>query len=97
MDSLTTHPSTALQAKAFTAPTSLSYPGGAGDLTPPSEKDGSSQPNGMANGSMNGMQKGGANAAGNDQGTGVTPTTPATTPGAATTTGGVSGIVPTLQ
>jgi len=41
MDSLTTHPSNAQQAKAFTAAGSLSYPGGAGDLTPPSsEKDG---------------------------------------------------------
>lgn len=40
MDSLTTHPSTAQQAKAFTSPASLSFPGGAGDLTPPSsEKD----------------------------------------------------------
>jgi len=89
MDSLTTHPSNALQAKAFTAPTSLSYPGGAGDLTPPSEKDGNIQ----ANGNLNGAGKAGVNA-GND-GTGVAPTTPATTPGAATQ--GVSGIVPTLQ
>lgn len=39
MDSLTTHPTNALQAKAFTAPTSLSYPGGAaGELTPPSSE-----------------------------------------------------------
>jgi len=81
-----THPATAQEAKSFVAPTSLSYPGGAGDLTPPSEKDGSN-PNGMANGNANG--KGAA------EGTGVTPTTPAATPGAATT--GVSGIVPTLQ
>jgi len=36
MDSLTTHPATPLQAKAFTGPSSLSFPGGAGDLTPPS-------------------------------------------------------------
>jgi transcription initiation factor TFIID TATA-box-binding protein len=86
-DRLQTHPSTAEQAKSFVAPTSLAYPGGAGDLTPPSEKDGSN-PNGMANGSTN---KGG-NA--NGDGTGVTPTTPAATPGA---TQGVSGIVPTLQ
>ena len=89
MESLTTHPSTALQAKAFTAPTSLSYPGGAGDITPPSEKEGHSQ----ANGSINGQQKLGGNAA--IDGNGVTPTTPAATPGAATTS--VSGIVPTLQ
>ncbi len=89
MDSLTTHPTNALQAKAFTAPTSLSYPGGAGDLTPPSEKEGNNQ----ANGSMNGQQKSGGNAG--IEGNGVTPTTPAATPGAATT--GVSGIIPTLQ
>ena len=95
MESLTTHPSTALQAKAFTAPTSLSYPGGAGDLTPPSDKDGSSQPNGASqvNGSVNGQNTQGTYA--NGKGTGVTPSTPATTPGAATT--GASGIVPTLQ
>lgn len=87
MDSLTTHPSTALQAKAFTAPTSLSYPGGAGDITPPSEKDG------QANGAVNGQNKQAGNAV--VKGNGVTPTTPAATPGAATT--GASGIVPTLQ
>lgn len=86
MESLTTHPSTALQAKAFTSTSSLSFPGGAGDLTPPSEKDGNSQANGYVNGQQNG-----ANAT---QGNGVTPTTPAATPGATT---GVSGIVPTLQ
>ncbi|KAF2665391.1 putative TATA-box-binding protein [Microthyrium microscopicum] len=37
MDSLTTHPSTALQAKAFTSPGSLSFPGTHGDLTPPND------------------------------------------------------------
>lgn len=37
MDSLTTHPSTALQAKTFVAPGSLSYPNGA-ELTPPSSE-----------------------------------------------------------
>ncbi|MCJ1431403.1 TATA-box-binding protein [Xylographa pallens] len=99
MDSLTTHPSTALQAKAFTSPASLSYPGGAGDLTPPSEKDGSNQALGTsgqatgANGYANGQQKPGGNAA--SEGNGVTPTTPAATPGAIQN--GVSGIVPTLQ
>lgn len=89
MESLTTHPTTAQQAKHFISPTSLSMPGGAGDLTPPSEKDGSNQ----TNGSMNGQQKSGANT--NIKGTGVTPNTPAATPGAVTT--GASGIVPTLQ
>lgn len=88
MDTLiTTHPSTAEQAQAFTAPASLSFPGGAGELTPPSEKDGNSQ----ANGYNNGQQKGADAVNGN----GVTPTTPAATPG--TVTQGVSGIVPTLQ
>jgi transcription initiation factor TFIID TATA-box-binding protein len=85
MDSLTTHPATAQQAKAFTSPASLSFPGGAGDLTPPSEKD--------AQGKMNGQQSGGdASQTGN----GVTPATPAATPGAAAGQGS-SGIVPTLQ
>ncbi len=99
MDSLTTHPSTAQQATAFTSPASLSFPGGAGDLTPPSEKDGNSQANGIS-GQTNGasaytngqQQQQGGNAA--SVGNGVTPTTPAATPGAGQ---GVSGIVPTLQ
>ncbi|KAL2355317.1 putative RNA polymerase I and III transcription factor complex component Tbp [Cryomyces antarcticus] len=90
MDTLTTHPSTAQQAKAFTSPASLSFPGGAGDLTPPSsEKDGNQNTNG-GNGYVNGQQQGGSTAVG----TGLTPATPAATPGAAQ---GVSGIVPTLQ
>jgi transcription initiation factor TFIID TATA-box-binding protein len=84
MDSLTTHPSTAQQAKAFAAPGSLSFPGGAGDLTPPSEKDGQNQ-----DAKMNGQQSGST-----QQGNGVTPATPAATPGAVS---GTSGIVPTLQ
>jgi len=81
MDSLTTHPSTALQAKAFTSPQSLSFPGGAGDITPPSDfKDVT------ANGSSNGS------ASSN----GAMPATPVATPGAGQSTG-MSGIVPTLQ
>ena len=85
MDSLTTHPSTAQQAKAFTSPASLSFPGGAGDLTPPSsEKDGQNLNGGSyADGKMNVQQQGSATQA---------PQTPTATPGA-----GVSGIVPTLQ
>ncbi|KPI35858.1 TATA-box-binding protein [Cyphellophora attinorum] len=51
MDTLTTHPATAQQAKAFTSPSSLSYPGGTGDLTPPSEKDG------LQDAKMNGQQQ----------------------------------------
>ncbi|KAL2222766.1 putative RNA polymerase I and III transcription factor complex component Tbp [Thermoascus aurantiacus ATCC 26904] len=86
MESLTTHPSTAQQARAFTSPNSLSFPGGAGDLTPPSsEKEGQG-----ANGMVNGQQQGGNAAA---TGNGVTPATPAATPGA----NPGSGIVPTLQ
>ena len=93
MDSLVTHPATAQQAKNFTSASSLSYPGGAGDLTPPSEKDGQLQMRSGAGASSqgNGAQQG-ANAATN--GNGVTPATPAATPGAGQ---GVSGIVPTLQ
>ena len=103
MDSLTTHPATAQQATAFTSPASLSFPGGAGDLTPPSEKDGISQANGTNGASYGGQQQpqkgANANAADTATGNGVTPNTPAATPGA-TTAGagtGVSGIVPTLQ
>jgi transcription initiation factor TFIID TATA-box-binding protein len=91
MDSLTTHPSTAQQARAFTSPASLSFPGGAGDLTPPSDKDPNMAMNAQgANGNVNGQQQGGNAANGN----GVTPATPAATPGANTPG---SGIVPTLQ
>jgi transcription initiation factor TFIID TATA-box-binding protein len=83
-----THPSTAQQAQAFTAqqqaPSSLSYPNGAGHLTPPmSDKDGSQS-----------QQK--AGAANGQAGNGVVPNTPAATPGAGAGAG-VSGIVPTLQ
>ena len=84
MESLTTHPANAQQAKAFTSPASLSFPGGAGDMTPPSEKDGNQD------GKMNGQQQGSTQQNGN----GVTPATPAATPGAGP---GTSGIVPTLQ
>ena len=87
MDSLTTHPTTAQQAKNFISPTSLSMPGGAGHLTPPSEKDGIIQ----ANGSASSQQAKGGNVT--VKGTGVIPNTPAATPGAT----GASGIVPTLQ
>jgi transcription initiation factor TFIID TATA-box-binding protein len=83
MDSLTTHPSTALQAKAFTSPASLSFPGGAGDLTPPNEHKEAQQ-----NGQVNGQANGAAN--------GAMPATPAATP-AAGAGQGMSGIVPTLQ
>ena len=103
METVITHPSTAAQAKNFTAPGSLFFPGGAGDLTPPSsEKDGqqtsqtngaygygnTSQPQGQQ------QQQPGQQAVAAQQGAGVTPATPAATPGAGQ---GVSGIVPTLQ
>lgn len=90
MEAIQTHPQTATQAKTFIAPGSLSFPGGAGDLTPPSSE--ADRANGQRNGQANGQQQqqqGQANA-----GNGVTPATPAATPGA---TQGVSGIVPTLQ
>lgn len=86
-----THPSTAIQAKAFTAPGSFSYPSGVADLTPPSSESGGVV--GPKNGGGNGVVVGGGQAS---NGNGVTPTTPAATPGA-TAQQGASGIVPTLQ
>lgn len=80
-----THPKTAAQAKTFIAPGSLSFPGGAGELTPPSSE--AEKQNGQIQ--MNGGQQ-----TGQANGNGVTPATPAATPGA---TQGSSGIVPTLQ
>lgn len=83
MDGIQTHPSTAEQAKAFTAPGSLSFPGGAGEFTPPpneAEKNGQRPANGQQGAPANG--------------TGVTPATPAATPAAAQ---GGSGLTPTLQ
>ncbi|KAF2007027.1 transcription initiation factor-like protein [Amniculicola lignicola CBS 123094] len=44
MDSLTTHPANAAQAKTFVAPGSLSYPNGA-ELTPPSSEKNAPQDN----------------------------------------------------
>ncbi|KAI5805198.1 putative RNA polymerase I and III transcription factor complex component Tbp [Geopyxis carbonaria] len=82
MAAIISHPANAQQAKAFTAPTSLSYPGGTGDITPPSsdfENQRALQQNG-------GLMQG--------QDVAATPATPAATPGAGP---GVSGIVPTLQ
>jgi transcription initiation factor TFIID TATA-box-binding protein len=92
MDTIQTHPQNATQAKTFIAPGSLSYPSGAGDLTPPSSEADrvNGQRNGV-NGAVNGGQQQGTQAS---NGNGVAPATPAATPGA---TQGVSGIVPTLQ
>ena len=86
--SLNTHPSNAEQARAFTAPSSLSFPGGAGDLTPPSDRDGLNITG--AGGAP--VKKDGLAANAN----GANPATPVATPGAAGGPG-VSGIVPTLQ
>lgn len=82
-----THPENAAQAKTFIAPGSLSFPGGAGELTPPSSE--AEKQNGQRQ--VNGGQQQGNQV---PNGNGVTPATPAATPGA---TQGVSGIVPTLQ
>lgn len=80
---LQTHPATAAQAKAFTAPGSLSFPTGHTELTPPGD-------NGAVKSALpqNGIQA--------VNGTGVTPATPAATPAAATQQSG-SGLTPTLQ
>jgi hypothetical protein len=83
MDAIQTHPSNAAQAKAFTAPGSLSFPGAAGELTPPSMGNDKNQ-------AMNGGQMQGGQAT---NGNGVTPATPAATPAATQS----SGLVPTLQ
>lgn len=104
MQPFTTHPTTAQQAKDFIAPSSVSFSGNSGHLTPPSsEKDGRSQQqsqqqqqangrNGAAHGQGQAQQ--GGNATQQQQGNGVTPATPAATPGAGQ---GNSGIIPTLQ
>lgn len=82
MEAIQTHPSNAAQGKAFMAPGSLSFPGGAHELTPPGNDKGLA---------MNGGQQLGSQPA---NGTGVTPATPAATPGAMQ---GGSGLTPTLQ
>ena len=87
MDTLTTHPSTAAEARLFTAPHSLSFPGGAGHITPPSEKDGQQH-------QANGVNTHQPVVNGSATGPAAAPATPAATPGAGQ---GVSGIIPTLQ
>lgn len=83
MEAIHTHPSNAAQAKAFTAPGSLSFPGAAGELTPPSTAHDKGS---MVNGSQLGSQA--------TNGSGVTPATPAATPAAQPQS---SGLTPTLQ
>ena len=85
MDSIQTHPSTAAQAKAFTAPGSFAFPNGHQDLgnQPIDAKvNGQAPPVPVVNGNtpVNGV--------------GVTPATPAATPAATTS---ASGLTPTLQ
>lgn len=66
MEGIQTHPSNAAQAKAFTAPGSLSFPGAATEFTPPPGPDGHNPANGQQA----------------QNGNGVTPATPAATPAA---------------
>lgn len=92
MSAIISHPQNALQAKAFTSPASLSFPGGAGDLTPPSS-DVESQKVNCQQGEQG--DQGEQGEQGDDQsGPVATPATPAATPNG---TPSVSGIVPTLQ
>ncbi|KAK0742525.1 transcription factor TFIID-domain-containing protein [Apiosordaria backusii] len=83
-NAIQTHPTSAAQAKAFTAPGSLSFPTGHTDL-------GQSVVAGNGN-AVTGAQQSGVQTT---NGAGVTPATPAATPGAASA--GPSGITPTLQ
>lgn len=83
MESIQTHPSTAAQAKAFTAPGSFAFPNGHHDL--------SNQPmDAKANGQAPPVANGNPPA----NGVGVTPATPAATPAAGPS---ASGLTPTLQ
>lgn len=82
MEGIQTHPSNAAQAKAFTAPGSLSFPGATNELTPPLAVNGDAVERPV----LNGQQAANGN--------GVTPATPAATPAA---NQGPSGITPTLQ
>lgn len=89
MEQIQTHPSNAAQAKTFIAPGSLSFPSGAGDITPPSSE---------AEKQNNGQTSDVSQIGQVTNGKGVTPATPAATPSATQVVStGVSGIVPTLQ
>jgi len=83
MEAITTHPQNAAQAKAFTAPGSLSFPTGVHELTPPA----------VAGDKTNGQMPA-QNLKELAIGNGVTPATPAATPAAIQ---GGSGLTPTLQ
>jgi transcription initiation factor TFIID TATA-box-binding protein len=96
MEMLNTHPATALQAKAFTSPSSLSFPGGAAQLTPPPSEPETSR--NSSNYQRSNMASSNRAADSNGQraelANGHSAVTPAETPGPGPT---VSGIVPTLQ
>ena len=76
MEGIQTHPSNAAQAKAFTAPGSLSFPGATNELTPPAGAGEAQRP------APNGQQAANGN--------GVTPATPVATPGANTGPSGIT-------
>lgn len=86
MESIQTHPSTAAQAKAFTAPGSFAFPTGHQDL--------GSQPMDVKANGQNGQAPPAANGEPPVNGVGATPATPAATPAATTS---ASGLTPTLQ
>ena len=86
MDSLTTHQCAGGQVQGFAAPTSLSFPRGAGGLTPAS-----AQKDGHEHGKVDASQHG-TNAS--TSGSRMACPTPAAIPAAGHV---ASGIVPTLQ
>lgn len=93
MEVIHTHPTNALQAKAFTAPGSLSFPTGHSELTPPVETTGASGSQEQSFGSVSDLSQAGADSA-SVLGAEVTPATPVATP-VAMHSG--SGLTPTLQ
>lgn len=100
MEAIHTHPVNALQAMAFTAPGSLSYPGGHTELTPPHDSfDGSAADNSQktATTTLPGSAESSFGAGGLDGAAGsgvVTPVTPVAMPSVVTSG---SGLVPVLQ
>lgn len=100
MEAIHTHPVTAMQAMAFTAPGSLSFPGGHAELTPPHESFGNESAGDSSQGQKTDKTQqprsaGSSFEAGGSDAGAVTPATPVATPAAVTTSG--SGLVPTLQ
>jgi transcription initiation factor TFIID TATA-box-binding protein len=74
MDGIQTHPSNPAQAKAFTAPGSLSFPGAAMELTPPGFANGGAQVGQAANGAGVTPATPAATPAATQAGSGLTPT-----------------------